>query len=63
MSDREFSEVDLRRMLERATGFRTDIVPGRFVILTRHDARPWHVIVEPDPAVELLVVVTAYRVE
>ena len=50
-------------MLERATGFRTDVVPGRFVILTRHDGRPWHVIVEPDPAVELLVVVTAYPAE
>jgi hypothetical protein len=36
MEDRGFSEVDLRRMLEHASGHRPDIVEGRFII----DARP-----------------------
>ena len=62
MEDRRFSEVDLRGMLERAQGWRQDVVEGRCVIETKHRRRAWEVIVEPDDAVELLVVVTAYPV-
>jgi hypothetical protein len=62
MVDRHFTEVDLRRMLERATGYREDVVDGRWVIQTRHARRAWHVIVEPDRDRRLLVVVTAYPV-
>jgi hypothetical protein len=61
MDDRRFTELDLRRMLERATGYRPD-VEGRWVIETRHRRRPWEVIVEPDQERQLLVVVTAYPV-
>lgn len=39
MEDRGFNEVDLRNMLERATGFRPDLVDGRFVIETRFRGR------------------------
>lgn len=63
MVDRQFSEVDLRRMLERASGLREDSVEGRWVIETRHQKRSWEVIVEPDPESELLVVVTAYPLD
>ena len=62
MLDRRFTEVDLRRM-ERAGGFRADIVEGRWVIETRQNRKEWEVIVEPDGAQKLLVVVTAYPVE
>lgn len=62
MEDRRFSEVDLRTMLERAASHRSDVVEGRWIILTRHRRRPWEVIVEPDSGAELLVVVTAYPV-
>ena len=63
MVDRRFTEVDLRRMLERASGHREDVVvDGRWVIETRHRGKPWEVIVEPDWALRLLVVVTAYPV-
>jgi hypothetical protein len=62
MIDRRFTEVDLRRMLERATGHRADVVEGRWVIDTRHARRVWEVIVEPDSDRRLLVVVTAYPV-
>ena len=48
MTDRRFTEIDLRRMLERASGYREDVVEGRGVIETRHRGRPWEVIVEPD---------------
>ena len=62
MGDRGFDEIDLRRMLERATGYRGDIVGGRWAIETRHQRKPWEVIVEPDSERGLLVVVTAYPV-
>ena len=63
MEDRTFTEVDLRLMLERATGFRPDVVDDRFVVETRFRAGPWEVVVEPDEEEHLLVVVTAYPVE
>jgi hypothetical protein len=36
MRDRDFTEVDLREMLERAHGYGPDVVEGRWVIKTRH---------------------------
>lgn len=62
MDDRRFTEIDLRRMLERASGYREDVVEGRWVIETRHRRRAWEVIVEPDRERRLLVVVTAHPV-
>jgi hypothetical protein len=63
MADRRFNELDLRRMLEKATSFRRDIVDGRWLIETRHRRRPWEIIVEPDTEEQLLIVITAYPVE
>lgn len=62
MVDRSFSEVDLRTMMESAERLREDDEPGRWVVETVHESRPWEVIVEPDPEDRLLVVVTAYPV-
>ena len=63
MEDRRFTEVDLRRMLEKAVDLRRDIVEGRWIIRARHQRRYWEVIVEPDFAERLLIVITAYPVE
>ena len=63
MVDRDFTEVDLRTMLETAVSYRTDTVEGRWLIDTQHRRRSWHVIVEPDPIELLLVVITAYPVD
>ncbi|PON12900.1 hypothetical protein C2W62_37190 [Candidatus Entotheonella serta] len=63
MVDRDFTEVDLRTMLENAGSYRADRVEGRWLIDTRHRRQPWHVIVEPDPIESLLVVITAYPVD
>lgn len=63
MADREFSEVDLRRMLHDASSWRRGREPRRWRIETRHAGRPWVVIVEPEPGTRLLVVITAYSVE
>jgi len=62
MEQRGVSEVDLRAMLEKATGFRPNAVDGRFMIEARFRQRPWIVIVEPDVEALLLVVVTVYEV-
>ena len=62
MEDRDFNELDLRTMLHSATGWREDVVEGRFVVETEHARAPWEVIVEPDEEAHTLVVVTAYAV-
>ena len=62
MEDRRFTEVDLRRMLERASRYRADVVEDRWVIEVKHRRKTWEVIVEPDFERRLLVVVTAYAV-
>ena len=63
MVDRRFTELDLRRMLEKAMDLRRDIVEGRWIIRTRHQRRHCEVIIEPDFAERLLVVITAYPLE
>jgi hypothetical protein len=63
MEDRQFDEVDLRRMLDHARDHRADILEGRFVVEARYAGRPWEVIVEPDEGRRLLVVITAYPVD
>ena len=60
MEERDSTEVDLRAMLGRATGYRPDVVEERWVIETRHQRHNWEAIVEPDPTERLLVVITAY---
>ena len=62
MEDRGFTEVDLRQMLTGATSHASDVVEGRWVIVTRHRRHPWRVIIEPDLDAKLLVVITAYPV-
>ncbi len=63
MVDRQFTEADLRLMLENATGYRQNQEEGRFVVETRHEGRAWALIVEPSPEDEVLIVVTAYPVD
>ena len=60
MAQRDFSEIELREMLGRAQSHQPDTFEGRWAVQTRHRRQDWEVIVEPDPAERLLVVVTAY---
>jgi hypothetical protein len=62
MGDRRFNELDLRGMLDRATGLRENIHRGRWVVETRFRRRVWEIVVEPDSRRKVLVVVTAYAV-
>ena len=63
MTDRGFTEIELRRMLEHAQGYREDIVEGRWIIEANRRRVAWEVIVEPEQTRQSLVVVTAYPVE
>lgn len=62
MIDRDFSEADLRIMLEDADGFRVGSRVGRWVIETQHLGDAWEVVVEPDERDRVIVVITAYKV-
>ncbi|NUM56326.1 MAG: DUF4258 domain-containing protein [Candidatus Hydrogenedentes bacterium] len=62
MDDREFTELELRAMLEHALRLRRGETEGRWIIETRHRRHLWEVVVEPDMDARLLVVVTAYPV-
>jgi hypothetical protein len=62
MEQRGVTEVEVRAMLEQATGLEPSVVEGRFMIHASRAQRPWVVIVEPDPDVKLLVIVTVYEV-
>jgi hypothetical protein len=62
MVDRQFTEVDLRQMFEGASSLRPDVEEGRWIIASRHHRRAWEIIVEPDEAEHVLVVITAYPV-
>jgi hypothetical protein len=60
MTDRRFSETDLRAMLADATGYHAEVEAGRWVIETHHEGRRWEIIVEPVAHEGMTVVVTAY---
>lgn len=60
MEDRRFTEIELRRMLDVASGLEPDTIEGRWAIQTRFRQRPWRVVVEPEESTRLLVIVTAY---
>ena len=62
MEQRGVTEVEVRAMLEKATGFEPNVVKGRFMIHVRHLQGAWVVIVEPDADGKLLVIVTVYEV-
>lgn len=62
MEQRGVTELDVRAMLEKASGIEPSAVPGRFRVHVRHNQRPWIVIVEPILRLEFLAVVTVYEV-
>ncbi len=62
MEDRDFTEVDLRAMMEKASAIRPDVVEGRWVIKARYRRKRWEIIVEPEEMERLIVAITAYTV-
>ncbi len=62
MEERNFTEIDLRDMMQRAQTFEADEIEGRYVIQTRRQQHDWKIIVEPDATDHLLVVITAFPI-
>jgi hypothetical protein len=62
MEDRGFTEIELRDMMEVASGLSPQAT-GRWAVESRWHGREWKLIVEPDPTAEQLVVITAYLVD
>lgn len=62
MEQRGFTDLDLRQMLDSATGLREDYFEDRWIVETTHQGRDWEVIVEPDADETLLIIITAYAV-
>ena len=60
MIQRDFNEIDLRTMLDRATGYHPDFIEGRWIVETDFRLHPWEIVVEPDFLEESLVILTAY---
>jgi hypothetical protein len=63
MIDRQFNEIELRQMLEDATGYHADLEEGRWAIETRHSDQDWIVVVEPLPGETILLIVTAFPID
>ena len=63
MEERNFSEVELRTMLDNATRWVPARRPGRWLVHTHHSGHPWCVVVEPDLDEKTLMIVTAYPEE
>jgi hypothetical protein len=61
MIDRDFSELDIRRMFRTAITVRAGVWP-RWEIRTWFAGVRWKLIVEPDPQRYVLILVTAYPV-
>lgn len=61
MMQRSVTELDVRAMLHRASGYSPSVVPGRFMVETAQHGQPWVVIVGPDFEERVLVIVTAYE--
>ncbi len=62
MIDRDFTEIDLRVMYDRAKNYRQDYMAGRWVIETKHRRQNWEIIVEPDFDEQKVVIITAYKI-
>jgi len=57
------AETDLREMLEDARALDRDHEPGRWIVLTRLNRRPWEIVVELDFDLELVTVITVYPLD
>jgi hypothetical protein len=55
MLDREFTEVDLRQMLENTSSLGRDVEEDRWIATSRHRRRAWEIFVEPDEGEHVLV--------
>ena len=61
MEQRHFNEAELRAMLEDSSAVFPAADPGRWLVATRFRGASWNVVLEPDMADAIVVVVTAFE--
>ena len=59
MSDRGFTEADLRAMIEDAESVELQD-HGTYIVVTKLEKERWEVVVTPDEKKQVVIVVTAY---
>ena len=59
MSDRGFTEADLRAMIDDAESVELQ-AHGTYIVVTQSEQVRWEVIVKPDEKKQVIIVVTAY---
>ncbi len=62
MIQRNFNEIAVREMLDTYRRIRPSSEPDRRTVESMYRGSEWHIIVEPDPASETIVVITAYPI-
>lgn len=62
MIERDFTEFELRGMIEEAFGMRQSSVPGRWIVETNLGRHGFEVVLEPDFGSREVVVVTAHAI-
>lgn len=63
MLDRDFSEIEIRTMLEGALALERAEEPGRWLVLARHGGVLWGIVVEPEYDAHVLAVITAFPLD
>jgi hypothetical protein len=64
MVQRNFTEIDIRTMLENAIQIKQDHNQhGRWIIVSKLDKVMWEIIVEPDIEEQLIILITAFPIE
>ncbi len=63
MLDRSFTEADVRAILEDPETIEPNHEPGRWAIRTRYHGSVWEVVVEPLYNEQVVLVITAYKVQ
>ncbi len=63
MVQRDFTEIDLREMLESATKLVPDAIPGRWIASSFVRGRKWEIVIEPDSQEKTQVIITAYSLD
>lgn len=61
MEERDFTETELRRMLNGVRGVHPDAGARRYRAYGLHRNYRWTIVLEPDPQAKVVVVITAFR--
>ena len=62
MVQRNFNDIAVREMLDTCRQILPGSEPNRWTVESTYRGSEWHIIVEPDPTSETIVIITAYPI-